>query len=135
VQDPLNSIENSIKVRRKQLDALLDDALMQSKRAEESALRQKVAADPALQALAGSAWDDMAKAQAEYRNQLLPYSFIENGAGFNSELYRYARAWCGPPPSVPSRTRNASASTPTRPLPQLEQFIRRIRRSMQRSTS
>jgi len=92
VQDPLNTIENSIKVRRKQLDALLDDALMQSKRAAESALRAKVAADPALQALAGSAWDDMAKAQAAYRNQLVPYTFVESGAGFNSELYHYA-AW------------------------------------------
>ena len=49
MQDPLNSIENSIKVRRKQLDALLDESLMQSKGAEEKALRDKVAADPALQ--------------------------------------------------------------------------------------
>ncbi len=92
VQDPLLSIENSIKVRRKQLDALLDEALMASKRRDEQALRAKVAADPTLQSAAGSAWDDMAKAQINYRNQLLPHTFVENAAGFNSELYRFARS-------------------------------------------
>ncbi len=92
VQDPLLNIENSIKVRRKQLDALLDEVLMASKRRDEQALRAKVAADPTLQSAAGSAWDDMAKAQVAYRNQLLPYTFIESAAGFNSEVYRFARS-------------------------------------------
>ncbi|HEY6551851.1 MAG TPA: S46 family peptidase [Vicinamibacteria bacterium] len=91
VQDPLNSIENSIKVRRKQLDTLLDDGMMESKRTAEAALRAKVEADPRLQALAAGAWNDMAKAQAAYRDQLLPYAFIENAAGFNSALYLHAR--------------------------------------------
>ena len=91
VEDPLNGIENSIKVRRKQLDALLDDNLMASKGREEQALRAKVAADPTLASAAGNAWDDMARAQTAYRNQLLPYTFIENAAGFNGELYRHAR--------------------------------------------
>src|SRR5215472_15495163 len=48
VEDPLNSLENGIKVRRGQLDALLDDRLLQSKRDEEAQLRAKVAADPKL---------------------------------------------------------------------------------------
>jgi V8-like Glu-specific endopeptidase len=91
VQDPLNSIENSIKVRRKQLDTLLDDGMMQSKRTAEAALRAKIEADPRLKALAVGAWDDLAKAQAAYRDQLLPYAFIENAAGFNSALFRHAR--------------------------------------------
>lgn len=91
VQDPLNGIENSIKVRRKQLDALLDDALLAAKLRDEQALRQRVAADSALGPGAGSAWDDMAQAQLAYRNQLVPYTFIEGAAGFNSELYRHAR--------------------------------------------
>jgi hypothetical protein len=91
VQDPLLTIENSIKVRRKQLDALLDESLIASKRANEQALRARVDADPTLRSSAGTAWDDMAKAQAGYRNQFLSYTFIENAAGFNSELYRYAR--------------------------------------------
>ncbi|HSD74082.1 MAG TPA: S46 family peptidase [Steroidobacteraceae bacterium] len=90
VEDPLNRIENSIKVRRKELDALLDDTMMASKRGQEQELRARVAADPALRNLAGSAWDDMARAQVAYRNQLVPYTFVEGSAGFNSSLYRYA---------------------------------------------
>jgi hypothetical protein len=91
VEAPLNGIENSIKVRRKENDALLDDTMMAKKQGDEQALRAKVAADPALRGLAGSAWDDMARAQVAYRDQLVPYTFVEAGAGFNSSLYRYAR--------------------------------------------
>ncbi len=124
VQDPLNSIENSIKVRRKQLDALLDDALMATKRNEEQSLRAKVAADPALQGVAGNAWDAMAKAQAAYRNQLLPYTFIESAAGFNSELYRYARSLvrAGAERAKPNEERLREYTNSA--LPQLEQQIR-----------
>ncbi len=124
VQDPLNTIENSIKVRRKQLDALLDDSLMQSKRAEEKALRDKVAADPALRAIAGSAWDDMAKAQAAYRNQLLPYTFVEGAAGFNSELYRYARALVRGAQERAKPNEERFREYTNAALPQLEQYIR-----------
>ena len=83
--------ENSIKVRRKENDALLDDTMMAKKQGDEQALRAKVTADPALRGLAGNAWDDMARAQVAYRDQLIPYTFVEAGAGFNSSLYRYAR--------------------------------------------
>lgn len=92
VQDPLNRLENTIKVRRKELDALLDDSLMTSKRADEQALRARVSANAALSSTAGSAWDAIAKAQDGYRNQYLNYAFIENAAAFNSDLYRYARS-------------------------------------------
>ena len=91
VEDPLNGIENSIKVRRKENDALLDDTMMAKKQGDEQALRAKVTADPALRGLAGNAWDDMVRAQVAYRDQLIPYTFVEAGAGFNSSLYRYAR--------------------------------------------
>lgn len=91
VQASLNSVENSIKVRRMELEALLDDKLMQSKLADERALRDAVNADPALKAAAGSAWDDMARAQETYRNMLVPHTFIETSAGFNSVLYNHAK--------------------------------------------
>ena len=51
-----------------------------------------VAANPELKATAGNAWSDIAKAQQTYRNILLPYTFTEGAAGFNSQLYFYARA-------------------------------------------
>ncbi len=91
MEDPLNSLENSIKVRRKQLDALLDDRLLQAKRDEEAALRAKVAADPQFAAAIGDPWSDIAKAQLRERELYLPYTFLELGAGFNSRLFTYAR--------------------------------------------
>ena len=47
IEAPLNSLENGIKVRRKLLDALHDDALMARKKDEESALRVAAQASPA----------------------------------------------------------------------------------------
>jgi len=91
VEDPLNSIENAIKVRRKQLDALLDDRLLSSKREEEAALRAKVAADAPLAAATGDAWAEIAQAQLREQELYLPYTFLEQGAGFNSKLFNYAR--------------------------------------------
>ena len=94
-EDPLNSLENGIKVRRKQLDALLDDRLLASKRKDELALRAKVAADPALARQIGDPWDVIAKAQAKEAELYLPYVFLEQGAGLagapGATLFGYAR--------------------------------------------
>jgi hypothetical protein len=85
IEAPLNSLENVIKVRRKLLDALHDDTLMERKRDEENALRTLAklsGADP---------WQQIESASARERTLYLPYSFIEGAAGFNSILFRYAR--------------------------------------------
>ena len=91
VEDQLNGLENSIKVRRKQLDALLDDVQMSSKRQAENELRASVAADPQLAASVGDPWADIAKAQTVYRSIQLPLTFIESGAGWGGRLANYAR--------------------------------------------
>jgi hypothetical protein len=91
VEDPLSSLENRIKVRRGQLDALLDERLMHAKRAEEAALRAKIAAEPHLAAATGDPWADIARAQSAARELYLPYTFLEQGAGFESRLFNYAR--------------------------------------------
>ena len=91
MEDPLNFLENSIKARRKQLDALLDERLLKAKRDEEAALRARVTADPQLAAATGDPWSDIAKAQLRERELYLPYTFLEQGAGFNSRLFTYAR--------------------------------------------
>ena len=91
VEDPLNGIENSIKVRRKQLDALLDERLMKAKREEEAALKAKVAADPQLAAATGDPWADIARAEVRGEQLYLPYLYVEQAAGFNSKLFGYAR--------------------------------------------
>jgi hypothetical protein len=82
---PLNSIENGIKLRRKLLDALHDDAFMQRKVDEENAFRSRInltGADP---------WRTIEIAVAREREIYLRYSFLENSAGFNSGLFRDAR--------------------------------------------
>jgi hypothetical protein len=94
VEDPLNGLENSIKVRRKQLDALLDDRLLDDKRKQEAALRAKVAADPQLAQSIGDPWATIAKAQSREADLYMPYIFIEQGAGlggFPGRLFGYAR--------------------------------------------
>jgi hypothetical protein len=92
VEDPLSTLENAIKVRRGQLDALLDDRLLQAKRDEETQLRARVAANPQLEAATGDPWADIARAQQHERELYLSYQFLEMEAAFNSRLFNYARA-------------------------------------------
>src|SRR6185503_9514616 len=40
---------------------------------------------------AGNPWDEIAKAEQRHRDILIPYTWLEQGAGFNSELFSYAR--------------------------------------------
>ena len=85
VQAPLNSLQNVIKVRRKELDALHDDSLMSGKTEAEEKLRasaQLTGADP---------WHEIESASARERALYLQYTFLESGAGFNSGLFRDAR--------------------------------------------
>ena len=89
--DDLEGLENSIKVRRMQLAALLDDRMMDTRAAEERKLRDKVMADPKLKASAATAWDEITRAETTYREILQPYVFLEGAAGFNSSLFNYAR--------------------------------------------
>ena len=86
MSDPLMSLENGIKVRRKQLDALLDGTLMAQKSRDEAALRQ-------LAKLGGAndPWVAIAKAEQRGLELQLPLTYIEGSAGFNSSLFRYAR--------------------------------------------
>ena len=87
----LNLIENSIKVRRKQFDALLDPALFEAVGKNEQALRNAVAANPSL-ASSAAAWDEVATAQQAWRDILVPHTFIEGGAAFSGTLFPLARA-------------------------------------------
>jgi Peptidase S46 len=82
---PLNSLQNGIKVRRKELDALNDDTLLEEKSKAEQALR-------AAAGISGpDPWQDIATALSRERVLYLPYIFIENAAGFSSALFRNAR--------------------------------------------
>jgi hypothetical protein len=82
----LNNIENSLKVRRKQQDALNEDALFERKAAEEKALAAALAGTPDADAYAR-----IETAQQVYRDIHVRHTFLEGGGGFNSELFSYAR--------------------------------------------
>jgi len=85
VQAPLNSLQNAIKVRRKELDALNDSTLLTGKSEAEAKLRaasQLSGTDP---------WHEIESATARERALYLQYTFLESGAGFNSALFRDAR--------------------------------------------
>jgi hypothetical protein len=85
VEAPLNNLQNVIKVRRKELDALDDDAMLAGKSEAEELLRAKAQ-------LGGSdPWAAIESATARERALYLEYTFLESGAGFNSSLFRDAR--------------------------------------------
>ena len=90
-KDYLDGVENGIKVRRVELASLLDDRMMELHAAGERKLREAVNADAAAKTIAGDAWDDIARAEQRYREILIPYTWLEGGAAFNSELFGYAR--------------------------------------------
>jgi hypothetical protein len=82
----LNTLENSLKVRRKQQDALNDDALFARKASEEAALAAALAGGPDADAYAR-----IGKAQQVYRDIIVRHTFVEGGSGFNSDLFGHAR--------------------------------------------
>ncbi len=84
-QAPLNSLQNGIKVRRKELDALNDDELLAHKSQAEQELRVRAKLDGV------DPWQVIASATNRERALYLPYLFIESGAGFSSSLFRDAR--------------------------------------------
>jgi len=89
--DQLNSLENAIKVRRKHLDALHDDAMLARKAAAEDALRKAIDKDPKLKASVGDPWKDIDTALASERKIFEDYLWLEAGAGFQGRLANYAR--------------------------------------------
>ena len=82
---PLSALQNGIKVRRKELDALNDDSMLADKSAAEQRLRE-------IARFSGSdPWHDIESALTRQRSLYLPELFIENGAGFSTVLFRDAR--------------------------------------------
>ena len=85
VEAPLNGLQNAIKIRRKELDALNDDALLEGKTAAEEKLR-------AIAHLGGpDPWHEIDSASVRERALYLQYAFLEGAAGFSSSLFRDAR--------------------------------------------
>ncbi len=90
VQDKLKLIENSIKIRRNELRALLDDEQMARKKRQEAALREAVTSDSAL-ASTIYAWHQIERAQQDYLTFLEPYILVEGRGGLQGSLLGFGR--------------------------------------------
>ncbi|HTT01228.1 MAG TPA: S46 family peptidase [Steroidobacteraceae bacterium] len=91
VQEPLDMLENGIKVRRKLLDALHDDAQLARKMSAEQELQRRIAGSTQLARTTGEPWTQIEHAEQTARSISLSYTLIESGAAFDSRLFRYAR--------------------------------------------
>jgi hypothetical protein len=87
----LFGVENSFKALKGRFEALVAPTLWNQKTQRERTLREKVNARSSLKKKYGAAWDEVAKAIADFQPRRKEYRFIEQGAGFNSPLYRIAR--------------------------------------------
>ena len=89
--DLLFGIENSFKAYHGEENALVDPALIAAKRAADSDLKARVAANPALAAETGDPWADIAEAQMVYRALYIQNSMMETRAGIGSDLFHFGR--------------------------------------------
>ncbi len=76
-QTLLFGIENSLKAFKGRQIALIEGQLMTDKARSEAAFRARVAADPAIAAADGGAWDAVAAAQAHERDIFVRFSLLE----------------------------------------------------------
>ncbi|HTV78114.1 MAG TPA: S46 family peptidase [Steroidobacteraceae bacterium] len=90
-QMPLISLENVLKLRRGELDALHETEQLNRLRRAENELRAKFEAQARAGREAPDPFDQIARAADNKRQLWLPYSYIEGGAGFDSLLFSYAR--------------------------------------------
>jgi hypothetical protein len=89
--DDFFSIENSLKSWRGQIAGLRDPALLNKKRADEKALRDRVNATGDLKAKYGDAWDQVAKARAALPPYNYERTFFESGLAFFTQYFNLAR--------------------------------------------
>ncbi|MDQ2856819.1 MAG: S46 family peptidase, partial [Acidobacteriota bacterium] len=90
-QNELNSVQNSLKVYRGQLEGLKDKALMDRKMKDEAALRKSIAVNPDRQKMYGDAWDAIEKAHQGLPTYIRERRIFDLGGGFNSTLFGFAR--------------------------------------------
>jgi hypothetical protein len=91
IEVPLDSLQNSLKVQRKELDALHVDALLENKAREEQTIRAQAAGNKELAGVLGDPWAEIAKAEEKGRALDMPYSMLESAVGFDSRLFRFGR--------------------------------------------
>lgn len=89
--DELFGVKNSRKAYLGRIAGLQDPAVLKIKADSESAMRQRVMADPQLSAAYGDAWANVDAAIAAYRPIYTEFRFVEGGLAFNSSLFQTAK--------------------------------------------
>ncbi|GAA0538751.1 S46 family peptidase [Rhizomicrobium palustre] len=92
INNYLFGIENRFKAYRGRFDALLDPVMMARKRAAEADFKAKVKANTDLAASIGDPWAELEKVQTQRLALEKPYLWLEARAGYDSDLFEYARA-------------------------------------------
>jgi hypothetical protein len=91
--DRIFGLENSLKALTGEYNGLLDKALMEKKRKEETEFRALVDKNAEWRKAYGKAWDEIARAERDFAGFFKPYMFqtLRNQlAGFADQLVKYA---------------------------------------------
>ncbi|HKQ53226.1 MAG TPA: S46 family peptidase, partial [Pyrinomonadaceae bacterium] len=91
-QNELNSVQNSLKVYRGQLQGLQDKSLIAQKLRSEEALRKAIAGDARRQKEYGDAWDAIAAAHKGFASYARERRVLDQASAFNTTLFGFARA-------------------------------------------
>lgn len=90
-KEDLFGIQNSRKAQLGQIAGLQDAGILSKKEAAETALREKINANPKLKAAYGSAWDKIASAKKVQGDIAAEFNVLEGGRGLAGELFSIAR--------------------------------------------
>ncbi|QSQ15586.1 S46 family peptidase [Myxococcus landrumensis] len=87
----LFGVENGLKAIKGRLEALQDKTFFAQKVAAEQELRKKVESNPEMKKKYGAAWDEIAKAEAQFVHVRKDLAYMEGGSGLSSSLFSIAK--------------------------------------------
>ena len=90
-QDELVFAENSLKAFKGEYFSLLERPFFAQKVAEEREFQKRVDADAKLKQQYGGLWTEIANIEKKERQLYVPYVYLEQGRGFDSDLFKHAR--------------------------------------------
>jgi hypothetical protein len=123
-QMALIALENVLKVRRRELDALHDTDAFNRLRRAESEQRARFASRSRAIHESEDPWEQIARAQERKRMLYLPYSYVEGGAGFDTLLFTYARTLVRAAAERPKPNDERLREYTDGALPRIEQMLR-----------
>jgi hypothetical protein len=123
-QMALISLENVLKVRRRELDALHETEVFNRLRRAESEQRARFASRSRATHDPEDPWEQIARAQERKRLLYMPYLYVEGGGGFDTLLFNYARTLVRAAEERPKPNDERLREYTDGALPRLEQTLR-----------